>query len=218
MDDKIFDLFCPKCNILVETKVIAEGSGRFESTNPLNDIDAPYNMDMFFLSLCPRCNQPFLVKQSLYGVPAEFETVADEVVLYPDRSRIPVENLPLAIRTAYEQAIRSFDVALYEPCVLMCRKALEVVCKSLGATGKNLYQRIEKLKVLRYIDQRLLDWSHEIRSIGNDAAHDIDAEITVDDARDILDLTEAILLYVFSLNSRFDEYKKRQEKKANQRA
>ncbi len=217
MDDKTFDLFCPICNILIETKVIAEGSGRFQSTNPLDVADAPYNVDAFFLSLCSRCNQPFLVKQSLYGVPAEFETVADEVVLYPSQSKIPVENLPLAIRTAYEQAVRSFDVALYEPCVLMCRKTLEVVCKSLDATGKNLYQRLEKLRVLEYIDQRLLDWSHEIRSIGNDAAHDIDAEITVDDSRDILDLTEAILLYVFSLNSRFDEYKKRQEKKIGKR-
>jgi len=212
MNEKKFNLFCPKCNMLVETKVIAKGSGKIKSTNPLNMVDTPYNIDLFFISLCPRCDQPFLIKRSLYGVPGEFETIVDEVILYPNQLKFPVENLPPTVQTAYEQAKKAFNAGLYEACVLMCRKTIEATCKSLNASGKNLYHRLEKLKNLGYLDQRLLNWSHEIRDIGNDAAHDVNTEITIDDAKDILDLTEAILLYIFSLNNRFIEYKRRKDR------
>ena len=215
MGDEKFDLFCPECNILVETDVIAKGSGGFTSSasNPIDEADADYHGDYYYISQCKRCNQPFLIKQSLYGIPGEFETITEESVLYPAESRIPIENLPTMIKSAYDQACRSFTASLFEPCVLMCRKSLEVVCKMHDANGNNLYQKLESLKKAEHIDQRLLNWSHEIRAIANDAAHESLSNIEKEDARDCLDLTEAILLYVYSLGSRFDNFKSRRENK-----
>ena len=217
MRNESFDLFCPKCNILVETKVIADGHGGFSSNalNPIDEVDAEYHGDIYYISLCTRCDQPFLIKQSLYGVPVEFEVIRNEIVLFPNDSRIPIENVPPLAQAAYEQAVKSFSASLFEPCVLMCRKTLEVVCKSLNAKGSNLYKRLESLRELGHIDQRLLDWSHEIRSIGNDAAHDVNSVIDREDARDSLDLTEAILLYIFSLCSRFENFKNRRLNEEN---
>ena len=211
MTKESFDLFCPKCNILVETEVIAKGSGGFRSdaANPIDEADSEYHGDIYYISLCARCKQAFILRQSLYGVPGEFETITDETLLYPSESKLPVEHLPPLARSAYEQALKSFSASLYEPCVLMCRKSLEVVCKTLNAKGSNLYGRLESLKENGHIDKRLLTWAHEIRAIGNEAAHDIDSEIRKEDARDSLDLTEAILIYIFSLTRRFESFRER---------
>jgi hypothetical protein len=206
-----FDAFCPKCNVLVEVRVIAEGSGGFRSDaiNSLDEIDAEYHGDIYFVCLCPRCSQPFLIRQSLYGIPGEFETITDESVLYQTESKLIQECLPKPIKTAYDQAARSLNASLFDPCVLMCRKCLEAVCKILGAQGRDLSKRLVSLSEAGHIDSRLLTWAHEIRLIGNEAAHKIEIPMTKEDARDIFDFTEAILIYIFSLTKRFESFKAR---------
>jgi hypothetical protein len=94
----------------------------------------------------------------------------------------------------------------------MCRKCLEAVCKTFEAHGSDLSKRLFSLSEAGHIDSRLLGWAHEIRLFGNEAAHDTEAPVTKEDARDILDFTEAILIYVFSLTKRFDSLKARRTK------
>jgi hypothetical protein len=209
-----FDVFCPQCNILVESKVIAEGHGGFRSNavNPIDEVDAEYHGDHYFISLCSRCNQPFLVRQSVYGVPGEFETITEEAVLYPSESKLLPEALPEIVKTAYDQAARSLHASLFEPCVLMSRKCLEGVCKILSAKGRDLNARLARLHQDGHIDSRLLNWAHQVRLIGNEAAHDIDTSVTKEDARDVFDFTEAILIYVFSLTKGFESLQARRSK------
>lgn len=214
MTESYFDVFCPECNILVEAKVVADGHGGFRSNalNPIDELDTEYHGDRYFVCLCRRCNQPFLVRQSLYGIPGEFETITEEVVLYPSESKLLAEELPGSVKTAYDQAARSLNASLFEPCVLMSRKCLEAVCKILDANGQNLNARLCKLHEAGHIDSRLLKWAHQVRLIGNEAAHDIEVPITKEDARDVFDLTEAILIYVFSLTRRFESLQRRRAK------
>ena len=54
-----------------------------------------------------------------------------------------------------------------------------------------------------------LDWAHQVRVIGNEAAHEVDAPDTKEDARDAFEFTEAILIYVFSLAKRFEALRER---------
>ena len=206
-----FDVFCPICNILINAEVVAEGNGGFrnDAISPLDEIDTEYHGEHYYVCLCRRCSQPFLIRQSLYGVPAEFETVTDEKILYPIEKKLPFEGVPTTIKSAYDQAARSFSASLFEPCVLMCRKCLEATCKNFGANGRDLNSKLQSLSDAGQIDSRLLNWAHEIRLIGNEAAHDPDIKVTKRDARDVLDFTEAILIYVFSLTSRFEAFRSR---------
>ena len=114
------------------------------------------------------------------------------------------EGLPESIKTAYDQAVRSLHASLYEPCVLMARKCLEAVCQNFNTKGRDLNSRLTDLNNAGHIDSRLLKWAHQVRLIGNEAAHDVDTPVTKEDARDVIDFTEAILIYVFSLTKRFD--------------
>jgi hypothetical protein len=211
MSNTEFDVFCPGCNMLIAAKVIAEGCGEFQSSaiNSLDKVDAEYHGEHYYVCLCGRCSQPFLIRQSLYGVPAEFETITDEEILYPNEKKLPLGGVPKTIKSAYDQAARSFAASLFEPCVLMCRKCLEATSKKLGAKGRGLNSKLKSLYDSGQIDSRLHNWAHEIRLLGNEAAHEVDTKVTKRDARDILDFTEAILIYIFSLTSRFDAFRSR---------
>lgn len=206
-----FDVFCPGCNIQVEAHAICDGRGGFSSNavNPLDEIDAEYHGDSYSVALCPRCNAPFLIKQSRYGVPGEFETVTSETVLYPTNSRLPTDGIPESVHRAYQQAFRCFSGSSYEASALMCRRCLEALCKSFAASGKSLQAKLDALYAMEVIDKRLTQWAHGVRAIGNEAAHDTDTELSKDDARDALDFTEALLMYVFALNARFTAFSAR---------
>lgn len=203
MNTDPFDLFCPKCNILVATKVIGSSSNTF--------VESADYYDIYYISQCGRCSQVFLIKRSIYSLEID-EIIKDEAVLYPMEGRVTLENLPDKVKSAYEEACKTFSATAYGSCVVMCRISLEVICNIHKTKGENLYKRLESLKNEGIIDKRLLDWSHEIRSIGNDVAHDAVSEVRIDDARDCLDLTEAILIYVFSLGARFKKLKNRRKK------
>lgn len=211
MTAETIDTFCPTCNMQVVTRVIAQGYGGFNSSaiNTLDEVDADYHGDHYFVSLCTKCTSPFLVKRSLFGIPGEFETITQESVLFPVESRLPLGKVPDPVKRAYEQAHRSYSASLYEPSALMCRRCLEALCKSLDAKGKNLQDKLDSLNASGYVDSRLTEWAHGVRLLGNEAAHDTDVIVTKDDAKDVLDFTEALLLYVFLLNQRFSEFKQR---------
>jgi hypothetical protein len=214
MKSETFDVFCPHCNIQAEARVIANGHGGFRSdgADRFDEIDTEYHGDTYYVALCRRCQAPFLIRQSLYGVPGEFETITSEDVLFPLSSRLPVEGLPPAVSRALEQAVRSFASSSFDACALMCRRAIEALCKELGAGSGSLQAKLDALSKQGAIDVRLATWAHGVRAVGNEAAHDTESELSQDDARDALDFTEAILMYVYVLGRRFEAFEGRRKK------
>jgi hypothetical protein len=213
MQKESFDLFCPACNMLVEAKVIATGSGGFRSdaVNPLDEVDTEYHGEHYSVALCRRCSGPFLVRESLYGIPGEFESITEEKLLFPVALSRDLEGVPEPILRSIEQADRSFATGSYDAAALMCRRALEAVCRALSASGSNLAFKLRNLNETGHIDQKLLSWAQGVRLVGNDAAHDVENAVTKEDAKDILDLTTAILMYVFALDKKFREFESRRK-------
>jgi len=213
MAQESFDLFCPKCNIQTEAHVIAHGQGDYESAavNLLDEGDAQYSAQILYVAICRRCKSPFLIKQSFCGVPGDCETLTSEEVLYPTTSRLPLDGVPEPVLRAYEQALHCYSASSFDACALMCRRCLEALCKALGATSGSLQTKLDALLKRQVIDSRLVEWAHGIRVVGNEAAHETDVELLQADARDTLDFTEAVLMYVFALNSRFAAFSARRK-------
>jgi hypothetical protein len=92
----------------------------------------------------------------------------------------------------------------------MCRKTLEGLCAEHNVTGKNLVQALRELKEQNIIEQRLYEWADALRISGNEAAHDVSVTVTAEDARDILEFTNALLEYVFTFRDKFEAFKERQ--------
>jgi hypothetical protein len=215
MEKETFDVFCPTCNILVEAKVIARGFGEYRSNaaNPLDEVDVEYHGDHYSVALCRRCSGPFLVREALYSVPGEFESVTDEAVLFPVSGGAKLEGLPDSIARSMDQAHRCYSASSYDACALMCRRALEALCRTLSASGNSLASRLADLQANGRIDARLLDWAHGVRLVANEAAHDVEVGVTPDDARDILEFTEALLMYVFTLDTKFRSFADRRKER-----
>lgn len=214
MAESSFDLFCPQCNVVVEAYVIAEGRSALPG-KAADQTDAPqaeYPGDRYSVCLCRRCSQAFFLRQSPCAVPGELKEGTIAAVLYPSESTLSTEALPEAVKTAYDQAARSFRAALFEACVLMSRKCLEAVCNIFDAEARDLSTRLSILHEAGHIDSRLLNWAYQIPLIGDDAAYDIDSEVTREDARDVFEFTEAILIYIFSIMKRFESLKVRRPK------
>lgn len=133
--------------------------------------------------------------------------------LYPEAKADLGLAVPRDIAAAYGEARSSFDAGAFTACAIMCRKVLEGTCKSL--LGKdmpsNLAKGLEALQKLGLIDPTLLEWSTQLRIVGNEAAHDTTVTVDRADADDVLVFSEALVEYIFTYKQRFEAFKKRQD-------
>jgi len=204
-------LFCPTCNMQVEARVVAvEAEATPVQPAALGDIcDVPHDVVAVSFAVCRRCRQPFLLEERFYEIPGEVSAPQGEAVLYPAERSFDQEGVPEPVARAYHDATRAFAVGLYEPCVIMCRKALEGIVTGLGATHGTLNQRLAELQMNHRIDDKLAEWADGLRLVGNDAAHDPEVRLGKEDARDSLDFLEALLSYTFTLTRRFELFRAR---------
>ena len=209
--------YCPTCNVQVELADSGSYSKRRPADSsvvePYDPTDIPWVIEEYVLCKCPRCESPFLFKREWYEIPAELETaISEPELLFPSSSRLPVSSLPRTIAKPYQNAVRSYEVGLYEPCVIMCRKCLEALCHQHGINKGNLKTKLSTLKERGLIDTKLHSWTDGLRLVGNDAAHEFDIQIDQQDARDALNFVEAAVSYIFLLEKKFQEFQTRQHK------
>lgn len=118
-------------------------------------------------------------------------------ITYPSET-IPFdkESIPTKVLNSFEEAVKCHATQCYIAAAIMIRKTLEEICSERGATGSNLYQRLEGLKTKVVIPQELFVGMQELRLLGNDAAHiesqtfnDIgqtEIEVSIDFTKEIL--------------------------------
>lgn len=91
----------------------------------------------------------------------------------------------------------------------MVRRTIEAVCADKNATGKTLQAKLDDLMNKRIIEGKLADWSHGLRVLGNEAAHDLTLLVSAADAQDSLELAEALLTYVYVLDAKYNAFNNR---------
>jgi hypothetical protein len=67
------------------------------------------------------------------------------------------------------------------------------------------------MKLVGLIEGRLLEWAQELRVIGNDGAHYTGRPVARQDAKDAIDLAEAILNYMYVFSAQFAEFRERRQ-------
>ena len=154
---------------------------------------------IFGLRRCPneRClGHLFFVKDSNSG---------NILITYPsDTIPFDKENIPEKILNAFEEAIVSHSNNCFIASAIMIRKTLEEICVDRGATGRNLYQRLQDLGSRIVIPRELIEGMQELRLLGNDAAH-IESntfnEIGKDEVEISIEFTKEILKAVYQYES-----------------
>lgn len=129
----------------------------------------------------------------------------DKLTLYPKlRIDFNSENIPSQIRTTFEEAVICHAERCYVASAIMVRRTLEELCEDKECKGKNLFSRIEALKGCVVLPTELFDALHELRVLGNDAAHieskDFDS-IGEEEVSIAIEITKEILKSVYQMES-----------------
>lgn len=124
-------------------------------------------------------------------------TMLDREMIFPHRApRTLHETVPDGIRSLYAEASKCEHAGAMRAAGVMYRAAVEELVKERGATGRDLYTKIEALKSSG-LDDDLVDDLHEARLLGNDSIH-AGIAYSAEEVADVAGLIEdaSITLYV----------------------
>lgn len=81
--------------------------------------------------------------------------------------------LPDKIQRIYEESLKALNETQPVLCGIGIRAIIETVCKDRHATGNDLYVKINDLISLGVLTQDGANILHKLRTLGNDAAHEV---------------------------------------------
>ena len=130
----------------------------------------------------------------------EYQPLVD---IYPNprEGRQPLADsnlLPEKIQRIYEESLAALNGEQPVLCGIGIRAIIETVCKDKKATGKDLYQKINSLVGLGVLTQDGADILHKLRTLGNDAAHEVKPH-SIRELGLAFDVVDHLLLGVFIL-------------------
>lgn len=111
------------------------------------------------------------------------------------------EKIPEKISKDFAEALLCLSIGANRGAAVLARRAVQTIClDKLDKDSKSskLKDQIDELFTKNIITEDLKGWAHEVRFVGNDAAHPGDQEVEKTDAEEILDLLESFceVLYV----------------------
>jgi len=158
---------------------------------------------------CNACYDLSLLLAMKLGWEGGRELYEEDRAVYPAPPRSLSAAVPKTLQSCFEEARVCYRVRAYTASAIMCRRALEILAAERGVRGRDLAQSLAKLKDKGDIDQRLYDWCDALRLAGNQAAHEVGESISQIDAKDMNELAEAIIDYVYVFQARYEEFRKR---------
>lgn len=141
------------------------------------------------INICNGCQSPLLVAFD----PTNYVT---QVLPTPQAS--PVKNeIPEPMKSALKEAKVCLAAGANIAAAIMAQRALEDFVNANGATGKNLFQKIDSLVAAHTITPAQRDLAHGTRMVGNDAAHgngeeDPLRDVTKADAEEAVSFVETL--------------------------
>ncbi len=94
------------------------------------------------------------------------------IAVYPAESLgFDSAGIPRPVASALEEAITCHASGCYRAAAMLVRRCFEELCHERGIVGKTLKSRIDNLDNKVRLPAEMLDGLHELRLLGNDAAH-----------------------------------------------
>ena len=99
-----------------------------------------------------------------------------EIYPHPLDGRHPLTDaslLPDKIQRIYQESLKALNETQPVLCGIGIRAIVETVCKDRNAIGADLYSKINSLAGLGVLTQDGGEILHKLRTLGNDAAHEV---------------------------------------------
>lgn len=170
---------CGTCNCETSHRVLSQIGERYSTPNGAVDFQ-----DTHMVIQCGGCKElSFCIESTCsestdYNPDTGHEEYSKSYTLYPNRSagRTLIKSAHLLPRHIHGIYVESHSALLNEMPVLATigiRAIIESVCKHKGISGDNLYAKISGLASGGYICSDNSDFLQSLRSLGNDAAHEV---------------------------------------------
>jgi len=100
--------------------------------------------------------------------------------------------IPDNIKSDIIEARICLSVNANRAAAVLARRALQVICIEKGSKKNKLVEQVDELFTKSIITDEIKKWAHEIRYVGNDAAHPNDTSVSRDDAEEVLELLDSM--------------------------
>jgi hypothetical protein len=109
------------------------------------------------------------------------------------------QHVPTNVASFYLQGEDNVARGHFDASGAMFRKALDTALKAIHPEGKGvLARRIDNLPVETGVTPAMKQWAHEIRHLGNDAAHD-EEPFSEAESVSLMEFTRLFLTFAFTL-------------------
>jgi len=200
-------VYCSRCDVRVAAKVTASHIDYSAASSLLRRRAADDSeVTLYSIATCPGCSSVFLTRRSFSEIPGEFTASReDPEVLYPSPARPELGDLPEFVRRSFTDAARLYTGGIYGACVGKCRQCLAAVCQEQGAPPDGILEQLTDLRKRDVIDGKLLSWANELLLSCDERG---ESHVDQESARAMLEFVEAVVLYVFSVQARFERFEK----------
>jgi hypothetical protein len=135
------------------------------------------------------------------------------MVPWPKKIEKYPDHWPEDVGRSWLQAHGSLDGENWDAAAMMARTAVQLATRYHNATGNNLKQEIDSLADSGVLPPIMREWSHEVRELGNDAAHPVPGATgtTPNDAKDVVRFLDYLLRFLYSLPHEIKQYRERKK-------
>lgn len=194
-------IFCNRC--ANETRHIckADHYRDYPNINPDGSLGIIERLG-YRLWICAGCERGTLGEYYIFDVTDEgYEKTIEEEFL-PERTMFHVKDksfkqLPNRLKAIYREILQAYNNKLEILCAIGIRALLEGICADKDIKGKNLETKINNMTTI--IPQNIVNHLHNIRFIGNEAAHALTGA-TTEELRLTIEICEDLLNYLYELD------------------
>ena len=194
---------CTQCGYRSEMLLISQDDDDYD-----NEHEGHAIKNVFKILKCRSC-EAIIVLRFVACIPIDDEiylkdslqqTIYRENILY-SLPRVRDEAIPNEIA---EVAIQAESIARISPraAVVLCRAALEEICRERGITHQgSLQQKLDNLFQHEHLAQEMKEIMHAIRLLGNEGAHSAHAafvrDVQLDDVHNLIGLLDYVLERIY---------------------
>lgn len=121
------------------------------------------------------------------------------LAIYPvERLDYDKTGIPLSIASSFEESITCYNHGCYRAAAMLVRRSLEELCHEKRVKGPNLKARLDALGNMSMLPMVLIDALHDLRLLGNDAAH-IESQEYIDVGKEEAELALSVTRSVFQV-------------------
>jgi len=118
-------------------------------------------------------------------------------------------DIPKEIAGAFSEAATALLADCPRASAVMARRTIEAIAVDKGQNTGSLAQRLSKLGSEGILHPTLIEWTKEVRLIGNQGAHfDLIDTVSKEDAQQLLDFIRELLKFLYELPAELNRRRK----------